>query len=161
MIMKRLETIITDERNIGLDFIVHVQNKKELEELKEVLTKLEFEIQLSLKEQTLGEWMEELAAEDNYDTCFRIRNREQDRCIACHPSVEHWRIFTKDILEIQNGNLQYNEGDYSSKAAAIEAEKVWNAIHDKDSGSEHLKLFGLREGITKDEIMQWVLRDKK
>ena len=94
--MKRLETIITDERNIGLDFIVHVQNKKELEEL---------------------------AAEDNYDTCFRIRNRELDRCIACHPSVEHWRIFTKDILEIQNGNLQYNEGDYSSKAAAIEAER--------------------------------------
>lgn len=63
--MKRLEKIINDERNMGLDFIVHIQNKNELEDLIEVLTKLEFEIQLSLKEQTLKEWMEELAEEEN------------------------------------------------------------------------------------------------
>ena len=51
--MKRLEKIINDERNMGLNFIVHIQNKNELKDLIEVLTKLEFEIQLSLKEQTL------------------------------------------------------------------------------------------------------------
>ena len=65
--MKRLEKIINDERNMGLDFIVHIQNKNELEDLIEVLTKLEFQIQLSLKEQTLKEWMEELAKEENYE----------------------------------------------------------------------------------------------
>lgn len=97
--MKRLEKIIKDERNIGLDFIVHIQNKNELEDLIEVLKKLEFKIQLSLKEQTLREWMEELSKEENYDTCFRIRNREDDKCVAYNPSVKHWRIFIMIFLK--------------------------------------------------------------
>lgn len=156
--MKRLEKIIKDERNIGLDFIVHIQNKNELEDLIEVLTKLEFEIQLSLKEQTLREWMEEVAKEENYDTCFRIRNREDDKCVAHNPSVEHWRIFYNDILEIRNGSLEYNEGDYTREAAKIEAEKVWKAINDGDYGNDRLQILGLRKGINKEEVMQWVLR---
>ncbi len=155
--MKRLEKIISDERNIGLDFIVHIQNKKELDDLIEVLTKLEFKIQLSLKEQTLREWMEELAEEENYDTCFRIRNREDDRCVAYNPPVEHWRMFYNDILEIRDGKLEYNEGYYTLKAAEIETEKVWKAINDEDYGKERLKILGLRNGISKEEVMQWVL----
>lgn len=156
--MKRLEKIISDERNVGLDFIVHIQNKNELEDLIEVLTKLEFEIQLSLKEQTLREWMEELAEEENYDTCFRIRNRADDRCIAYNPSVEHWRMFYNDILEISNGNLEYNEGYYTREAAEIETEKVWKAINDEEYGKDRLQILGLKKGISKEEILQWVLR---
>lgn len=105
--MKRLEKIICDERNIGLDFVMHIQNKNELDELIEVLTKLEFRIQLSLKDQTLGEWMEEMAGEDGYDTCFRIRNRADDRCVACNPLIEHWRAYCNDILEIRDGELVF------------------------------------------------------
>lgn len=156
--MKRLEKIINDERNMGLDFIVHIQNKNELEDLIEVLTKLEFGIQLSLKEQTLKEWMEELAEEENYDTCFRIRNRKDDRCVAYNPSVEHWRIFFNDIIEIRNGSLEYNEGYYIREAAKIETKKVWKAINDKDYGNDRLQTFGFRKGISKEEVMQWVLR---
>lgn len=60
--------------------------KIELDDLIEVLTKLKFEIQLSLKEQTLREWMEDMSEEENYDTCFRIRNREV-RCLSPGDSV--------------------------------------------------------------------------
>lgn len=105
--MKRLEKIICDERNIGLDFVVHVQNKKELNDLIEVLTKLEFRIQLTFEEQTLAGWMEEAAAEDNYDTCFRIRNRADDRCVTYNPSIGHWKAYCKDILEIRDGELVF------------------------------------------------------
>ena len=40
--MKTLEKIIQDERNVGLDFIVHIQNKNELDDLIEVLTKFSY-----------------------------------------------------------------------------------------------------------------------
>jgi len=109
--MKRLEKIIEDERNTGLDFVVHVQNQSELNDLIEVLTKLEFRIQLAFEEQTLAEWMEEAAAEDDYDTCFRIRNRADDRCVAYNPSIEHWKKYCKDILEIRDGELVFCEED--------------------------------------------------
>lgn len=153
--MKRLEKIINDERNMGLDFIVHIQNKNELEDLIEVLTKLEFQIQLSLKEQTLKEWMEELAEEENYDTCFRIRNRKDDRCVAYNPSVEHWRMFCNDIFEIRNGELEFNEGNYDLGSAKIETEKIWTEM--QNSKKFIIDLFGFKEGISKEEITQWLL----
>lgn len=156
--MKRIEKIIKDEKNIGFDFAVHIQNKSELEDLIEVLTKLGFEIQFSLKEQTLKEWMEEFGAEENYDTCFRIRNRKDDRCVAYNPSVEHWRVFCNDILEIRNGNLERNEGYDTPKAAELETEKIWRDINDKDYGATALQVLGLKEGISKEEVRQWVLR---
>ena len=51
--MKRLEAIITDRSSLGTDFIVHVQNKRELDDLAYVLEKTNFEIEFSLQEQTL------------------------------------------------------------------------------------------------------------
>ena len=117
--MKRLEKIIQDERNVGLDFVVHIQNKDELDDLIEVLTKLEFEIQLSLKYDNLKLWMEDIGKDDNYDTCFRIRNREDDKCVAYNPSIEHWRMFCNDIFEIRDGELEFNEGDYTLETVLI------------------------------------------
>ncbi len=76
--------------------------------------------------------MEETAAEDNYDTCFRIRNREYDRFVAYNPSVEHWRMFCNDILKIRDKNLENNDGYYSKEASAIETAKVCKAINDED-----------------------------
>ncbi len=155
--MKRLEAIITDRSNLGTDFIVHVQNKRELDDLAYVLEKTNFEIEFSLQEQTLREWMEEAAAEEGYDTCFRIRNRADGRCVAYNPSVEHWRRFCNNIIEIRRGELEYNEGDYTREAAGIETEKIWKAINDTDYGKDELNVLGLAEGISREEIMDWVL----
>lgn len=67
-------------------------------------------------------------------------------------------MFCNDIIEIRNGSLEYNEGYYTREAAKIETEKVWKAINDKDYGNDRLQIFGLRKGISKEEVMQWVLR---
>ena len=153
--MKRLEKAINDERNVGLDFAVHIQNKNELDDLAEVLTKLGFEIQLSFEEQTLREWMEKAAKENQYDTCFRIRNREREKCVAYNPSIEHWRLYCNDILEIRNGELELNDGNYNIESAKIEAEKIWVEIQEYPEVSGDL--FGFQEDISKEEIVQWLL----
>lgn len=155
--MKRLERIIKDERNLGLDFIVHIQNRNELNDLIEVLTNTGFEIQLSLKEQTLGEWMEEAAGEDNYDTCFRIRNRAEDRCVAYNPSVEHWRMFCNDIFEIRNGELEFNKGKYTEDTARIEARKIWKLINEEDFGDDYFRSFGFSSKMSEEGMVQCLM----
>ena len=103
--MKRLEKIIKDERNVGLDFIVHIQNENELNDLINVLTRCNFEIQFALEynPDELKRWMEDIGKDNNFDVCFRIRNREDDKCVAYNPSIEHWRCFCNDIFEIRDG----------------------------------------------------------
>lgn len=155
--MRRLEKIIRDERNVGLDFVVHIQNKNELDDLIEVLTKLEFEIQLSFEYDNLRKWMEDIGKDDNYDTCFRIRNREDDRCVAYNPSVEHWRRFCNDIFEIRNGELEFNEGDYTLETAKIEAKKIFKETEDEVYGSANRNTFGFTKKMSEDEIVQWLM----
>ena len=153
--MKRIEEIILDESNIGLDFAVHIQNKKELDDLIEVLTKLGFEIQFSLEYDDLRSWMENIGREDDYDTCFRIRNREDDRCVAYNPSIEHWRKYCNDILEIRDGKLEHNEGVYDLNSAQTEAQKLWNEMQENEEIV--MELFSFKKGIAKDEIVHRLL----
>ena len=157
--MKRLEKIIKDERNVGLDFIVHIQNKNELNDLIDVLTRCDFEIQLALEysPDELKRWMEDIGRDYNYDTCFRIRNREDDKCVAHNPSVEHWRCFCNDIFEIRDGELEFNEGDYTLETARIEAKKIYEEIKDDKCESHSMKIFGFDRKMDENEIMQWLL----
>lgn len=156
--MKRLEKIIQDERNVGLDFVVHIQNKDELNDLIEVLTKLGFEIQLSLKYDNLKLWMEDIGKDDNYDTCFRIRNRKDDKCVAYNPSIEHWRMFCNDIFEIRNGELEFNEGDYDLDSAKIEAKKIFKETEDEVYGSVNRNTFGFTKKMSEEEIIKWLMK---
>lgn len=156
--MKRLEKIIQDERNVGLDFVVHIQNKDELNDLIEVLTKLGFEIQLSLKYDNLKLWMEDIGKDDNYDTCFRIRNRKDDKCVAYNPSIEHWRMFCNDIFEIRNGELGFNEGDYDLDSAKIEARKIFKETEDEVHGSVNRNTFGFTKKMSEEEIIKWLMK---
>lgn len=153
--MKRIEKIIRDERNLGLDFVIHIQNKSELEELTRVLAKAGFEIQFSLEYDDLGEWMEAVGKEDDYDTCFRIRNRKDDQCVTCNPSIEHWRKYCGDILEIRDGEMTYHEGEYDLYAARTEAGKIWRQLQEYEEIV--MDLFKFKEGITEEEIVQWLL----
>ena len=70
--MKRLEKIIKDERNVGLDFIVHIQNENELNDLINVLTRCNFEIQFALEysPDELKRWIEDIGKDNNFDVCF-------------------------------------------------------------------------------------------
>lgn len=148
--MRRIDGMIKDERNIGLDFIVHVQNKEELLELISVLEDNDFIVQLNLDGSTLREWMMDIGEEYSYDACFRIRNRKDDKCIAFNPSVEHWRVFNGDILEIRDSKLEFNEGEYSIEAAKIEARKLWEDIND----DPYNNVFDLCKDATRDQIVK-------
>lgn len=157
--MKRLDRIVNDEKNIGLDFIVHIKNKEELNDLIDVLTKNHFKIQLALEysPNELKRWMEDIGVEEDYDTCFRIRNRENDKCIAHNPSIEHWRVFCNDIFEIRNGELDFNEGDYTLEAAKIEAKKIFDQTNDVYHGNVNCNIFGFTEKKSEEEIIKWLM----
>lgn len=158
--MKRLEKIINNEKNIGLDFIVHIQNKNELNDLIDVLERNDFRIQLAIKYKPneLKRWMEDIGDEYNYDTCFRVRNRDDDRCVAYNPSVEHWRMFCNDILEIQDGELEFNEGNYTLETAKIEARKILNELND---GYSVFNDIGFTKETSEKEIIEWLNRSGK
>lgn len=157
--MKRLEKIIKDERNVGLDFIVHIQNKNELNDLIDVLTRCDFKIQLALEysPDELKCWMEDIGRDYNYDTCFRVRNREDDKCVAYNSSIEHWRCFCNDIFEIRDGELEFNEGDYTLDTAKIEAKKIYNEITDESYGIHAMELFEFDRKMSEEEIVGWLM----
>ena len=151
-----INKILENKNNIGLDFVVHVRNEKELNDLIDVLMKHNFCIQLSFEfsPEQIDLWMRDIAKEDGYDLCFRIRNRENDKCVAYNPSVEHWRLFCNNILEMNNGELEFNEGKYSLQDARIEANKLYKDMKD-DSAT--LDLFELDTNADDKDIINKIV----
>lgn len=154
--MKRIGKILENKNNVGKDFVIHVKNENELNELIDTLMTHDFNIQLSFdfNPKQLDLWMKDIAQEDGNDLCFRIRNRENDKCVAYNPSVEHWRLFCNDILEIINGELKFNEGNYSLDDARIEAKKLYKDMKDN---SPSLDLFELSVNANDEEIMDKIV----
>ncbi|MBD5384036.1 MAG: hypothetical protein HDR72_03440 [Ruminococcaceae bacterium] len=137
-------------KNPDVEFVVHVQNKQELDALVAALEKLEFEYAIPLG--TVGEMAESFVREDGYDGCWRV---SRERGVAYNPSVEHWKFFTNDIVEIRDGEIAFHEGYASEKAARIEENKLRKAFFDDEYGKDALKLFGL-EKRSVEEIEQWL-----
>lgn len=123
-----IDKILGNEKNINVDFVVHVTSFEQLNSVITVLEKRNFVIQFKLFDETLRDWMMRTAKEDNYDTCFRIRNREDDKCVAYNPSIEHWRLYCNNIIEFEHGEIIFNEGKYTRLTAEIEAKKIINNI---------------------------------
>ncbi|MCI5844731.1 MAG: hypothetical protein MRZ94_03030, partial [Oscillospiraceae bacterium] len=98
------------EKNENIEFVAHVQTKEELEELITALETLEFEYAIPLG--SLWEMAEQFVADDGYDGCWRI---SRERGIAYHPSVEHWKCFTNDIVELQNGEVVFHDGYHTEE----------------------------------------------
>ena len=53
--MKRVANILDNEKNKGIDFIVHVKNEEQLNDLISVLIERQFEIQPPIIEETLAD----------------------------------------------------------------------------------------------------------
>lgn len=140
--------LLSREENINIDFVVHIKNEKELNDLMNVLDKKNFTIQFNLFNEKIREWMLRVAKEDNFNTCFRIRNREDDKCVAYNPSIEHWRLYCDDIIEFENGEILFNEGKYTKQTAEIEADKIVNDIKD---GSYLRNIYGNKN---KEQIIE-------
>lgn len=146
--MKQIERVLNNKENINLDFVVHIKNEKELNELIEVLVNNNFEIEFNLFEEELCEWMRRVAKEDRFNTCFRLKNRENEKYVAWNASIEHWRLYCPNILELENGELIFNEGKYTYETAAIEADKIIELIAE---GSYLKNLYGDK---TKEQIIE-------
>ena len=125
-----IDKILSNEENKNIDFVVHIKNEEELKAIITVLEKYEFRIQLKLFDESLREWMYRTAKEDKFNTCFRIRNSEDDKCVAWNPSIEHWRYYCNDIIELKNGEVIFKEKEYTIEEADIEAENIIANIND-------------------------------
>lgn len=146
--MSKFKEIIL--KNPDVDFVVHITSKQQLDELVSVLDELGFEYAVPLG--TIAEMAESFAAEDGYDGCWRV---SRERGVAYNPSVEHWRLYTNDIVELRNGEIVFHEGYTSRADAELEKSKLRKAFADADNGEWHRELFGL-ENSSADEIEQWL-----
>lgn len=134
------------EKNEGAEFVIHTQSKAELDELVSALEELGYEYAIPLG--TIREMADSFAAEDGYDGCWRI---SRERGVAYNPSVEHWRFFTNDIVEIRDGEIAFNEGYADKRAAEIEERKLRKAFFEDEDREHALKLFGL-DNASREEI---------
>lgn len=137
-------------KNPGVDFVVHITSKAQLDELVSVLEELGFEYAIPLG--TIAEMAEQFAQEDGYDGCWRV---SRERGVAYNPSVEHWRLYTNDIVELRNGEIVFCDDYPTREAAELEKSKLRKAFSDPDNGEIHRQLFDL-ENSTAEEIEQWL-----
>lgn len=146
--MSRFKEIIF--KNPDVDFVVHITSKQQLDELVAVLEELGFKYAVPLG--TIAEMAEGFAAEDGYDGCRRV---SRERGVAYNPSVEHWRHFTNDIVELRNGEIVFHEGYPTRADAELEKSKLRRAFADPDDGEVNRRLFDL-DNSSADEIEQWL-----
>ncbi len=154
--MNRISKILENKDNAGVDFVVHIKSENELNDLIDVLKSHHFKVQFAFdfSPEEIDLWMKDVAKENGFDLCFRIRNRENDKCVAYNPSVEHWRLFCNDILEMNNGELEFNEGKYSLQDARIEANKLYKDMKDD---SITLDLFELDTNADDEDIINKIV----
>ena len=101
--MKRIKSII--ENNKGIEFVVITHNKEEFETLRDILVELDYEYAIPLA--PLYEMMNNIVEDDGYNIGWRI---SESRGIAYNESIEHWKQYYSDILEInRNGELVFIE----------------------------------------------------
>ena len=101
--MNRIKKII--ENNKGIEFVVITHNKEEFEVLRDILVELDYEYSIPLA--PLFEMMNDIVENDGYNIGWRI---SESRGIAYNESVEHWKQYYSDILEInQNRELIFVE----------------------------------------------------
>lgn len=137
-------------QNEDIEFVVHTQNKEESEALIEALERLEFEYSVPLW--TIRELYESFVKDDGYDMCWRI---SRERGVSYNPSVEHWKLFVHDIVEVQNDEIVFHEGYCSKESAEIEKNKLRKAFFEDESKDCHRKNFGL-EHASDEEIENWL-----
>lgn len=78
------------------------------------------------------------AKEDNFNTCFRLRNRGYEKSVSYNSSIEHWYLYY-DIIEFENDKVVFYQGKYNKETAEIEADKI---INDINEGSYLKELYG-------------------
>lgn len=137
-------------KNPNVEFVVHTQNKNEFDSLIDTLEELGFEYSIPLG--TIREMADDFAKDDGYDGCWRV---SRERGVAYNPSVEHWKFFTNDIVEICDGEIVFHESYVTKESALIEEKKLRKAFFEDEDKEYNLRLFGL-ENCSEEEIEKWL-----
>ena len=102
--MKNLKRII--ERNPGVEFVVMTHNKEEYIAFRDIVIGEGFEYAIILDEDTCSkDVMDSLAEDCDYCGGWRV---SESRGIAFNESLEHWKEYNYDILEVrEDGKLHF------------------------------------------------------
>lgn len=146
--MSKFKEIIL--KNPDVDFVVHITSKQQLDELVSVLEELGFEF-IVPSFGTIRQMAEAFVREDGYDGCWRV---SRERGVSYYPSIEHWRLYTNNIVELRNGEIVSHEY-ISAEDVEIEKNKLRKTFLDEDYGEDALRSFGLENRSAK-EIEQWL-----
>jgi hypothetical protein len=102
--MENLKRII--EHNRGIEFVVMTHNKEEYIAFRNIVINEGFEYAIIPDEYTCSRDIMDSLAED-YDYCGGWRVSES-RGIAFNESLEHWKEYNYDILEVcEDGELHF------------------------------------------------------
>ena len=144
------------EKNEGKEFVFHTRTEEELDALVDALEELDFEFSLPFLG-TIREMAAQFSEEDGFDGCWRI---SRERGVAYNDSVEHWRMYTNDIVEIRNGEIEFNDGFLTQTDADIEAEKLRRQFHGEDANYVK-QLFRLADDAGEEEIEALIKKKTK
>ena len=139
------------EKNPDIEFVIHTRSAEELEELVTALEQLGYEFCLPFLG-TIREKAAEFSAEDGPDGCWRI---SPEKTVSYNPSVEHWRLYTNDIAEKRDGEIGFNEGNYTPEDAAIEKRKLAFQFFEDEDKQYARRIFGF-ENADDSEIQAWL-----
>ena len=102
--MENLKRII--EHNPGIEFVVMTHNKEEYIAFRNIVINEGFECAIIPDEYTCSrDVMDSLAEDCNYCGGWRV---SESRGIAFNESLEHWKEYNYDILEVrEDGKLHF------------------------------------------------------
>ena len=98
--MENLRSII--ENNPDAEFVVITHNKEEYQSFRDIVLNMLFDFVIKICEDN-KEAMDNIAKDYNYVGGWRV---SKDRGIAFNESIEHWKEYYDDILEVrEDGKL--------------------------------------------------------
>ena len=98
--MDRVKNIIVNHKDV--EFVVHTQNVKEINTLIDILEELNFEYTIPVK--SLRKFADDFIKENGYSGGWRI---SKTKGAAYNPSINYWKQYYGDIIEIKNGEICY------------------------------------------------------
>ena len=135
--MKTIRELI--EKNPDVEFVVHIQNEQEFQDMLADLETLGFEYAIPLG--TLREMAEDFVSTDGFDGCWRI---SPNKLVSYNASVEHWKLYCNDIVEFKNGEIRFHE-EYTPEQREIELRKLRYDLFESEDKQYALQGFGLSD----------------
>ena len=91
------------EKNPGIKFVIMIKNPNEKDEVLEVMDSLGYSPIPPISNKEMLDYYEE-----NYGFPIGVRFKPSDLSV-CTASLDHWKLYESDILEVKEGKLKFIE----------------------------------------------------